>query len=42
MTYKREKASDENKLFASIKWLLTVITGILTTSLIFMLGPVSP
>jgi hypothetical protein len=42
MVYKREKTSDENKLYASIKWLLTAVSGILTTTLIFMLGPVSP
>ena len=42
MTYKHEKRSDENKLVASIKWVLTAISGALTTALIVMLGPVSP
>ena len=41
MAYRREKSSDENKLFTSIKWMLTAISGALTTILILMLGPVS-
>jgi len=41
MKYRREKGSDENKLFSSIKWVLTAISGAITTTLIFMLGPVS-
>ena len=42
MKYRRGKRSDENKLFASIKWMLTAISGALTTTLIVMLGPVAP
>ena len=42
MTYKHEKRSDENKLLGKIKWVLTAISGALTTTLIIMLGPVSP
>ena len=42
MPYKHEKRSDDNKLFSSIKWLLTAISGALTTTLIVMLGPVAP
>ena len=42
MSYKHEKRSNENKLFRQIKWVLTAISGALTTTLIFMLGPVAP
>jgi|GEM_PF-3175752 len=41
MTYRRKNNSDENRLFKSIKWALTAISGALTTTLIFLLGPVS-
>ena len=42
MTYKHEKRSGENRLLARIKWVLTAISGALTTAFIVMLGPVSP
>ena len=42
MKDRRRERSDENGFFTSIKWMLTAISGALTTTLIFLLGPVAP
>ncbi len=41
MSYKRDSKSSENRFYAYIKWVLTAISGALTTGFIFLLGPVS-
>jgi len=41
MINKREERSKNKSVFDRIKWMLTAISGALTTAFIVMLGPVS-
>lgn len=41
MLHKREDRSSDKSVVEYMKWILTAISGVLTTALIVMLGPVS-
>jgi hypothetical protein len=41
MLHKRKDRSSGKSVVESMKWILTAISGALTTALIVMLGPVS-